>query len=190
MALGKGIKDIPQEYYQGSLLAAGDDGRDPKAIIEMVCCWAKSEQKKQVSARFWRLLELVEHEVYNPGRWVFAINDVGEYVFDKYGNRILKHIVPLRRGDVFLLAQQQGMSITQCREFRFDNTLWAGLSRYMIMFKPALSLILKPTEKPNGVDSVNLAHVWQQVTCSTSFFTCPRWQDADQYFDILDLGMI
>ncbi|MBR3384952.1 MAG: hypothetical protein IKG69_07100 [Atopobiaceae bacterium] len=66
------------------------------------------------------------------------------------------HVRPssrLRRGDLYNYAQQLGMSVTLCKEFRFDNNLWSALSRYVLMCRPNLSGIIHP--RSSALDSID-----------------------------------
>lgn len=85
----------------------------------------------------------------------------------------------IRRGDLFVLATQQGMPITLCREFRFDNNLWSILSRYLLMFRPELATAIFPkTTEALDDGSVNFEDVWHDTVARNTFFPCTCWQDA------------
>ena len=66
----------------------------------------------------------------------------------------------LQRGDVFYIAKRRGLSISGGTKFRFCNTLWPALSRYMIMEHPQLGRVIKPKECE--IDKLNLAKMWRK----------------------------
>ena len=83
----------------------------------------------------------------------------------------------IRRGDLFMLAGQQGMPVTLCREFRFDNNLWSPLSRCLILFRPSLARVIFPREG-GDMDSVDLVAMWHRDVCGRTFFAADTWQEA------------
>lgn len=90
----------------------------------------------------------------------------------------------IRRGDLFVLATQQGMTISEAMEFRFDNNLWSILSRYLLMFRPALAGAIFP--KAAEVDTVDLAAVWHGSVEAATVFLADSWQDAQAAYDAGD----
>lgn len=89
----------------------------------------------------------------------------------------------IRRGDVYKMARDRGISVTTCKCFRQDNNRWPSLSRYILMVRPATSKVLRPVERPNDVDLVDLAerwrgHKWSHPGRAGLFFPAERWQDA------------
>lgn len=73
----------------------------------------------------------------------------------------------LQRGDVFYIAKRRGLSASGGTKFRFSNTLWPALSRYMIMENPELARVLKPSECE--IDRLPLAKMWHDVIGPHSF---------------------
>lgn len=82
----------------------------------------------------------------------------------------------IRRGDLFVLAAQQGLPISECREFRFDNNLWSVLSRYLIMFRRDLAGVIFPREA--DVDQVDLESMWRDHVALSTRFEAATWQEA------------
>lgn len=66
----------------------------------------------------------------------------------------------VRRGDLYILAQQRGWHISECREFRFDNNLWSVLSRIAIMQDRTLARVIHP--KRCDVDTVDVAAIYRE----------------------------
>lgn len=121
--------------------------RDPHVLALNACRWIRANE-----GRWWRLIGLCEWFVsMSPGR-------------------------RLRRGDLWVYAQQRGMSVTLCEEFRFDNSLWSVLSRYAIMCRPHLSEAIRPRE--SGIDSVRLRSVWALAVGDPSCFAVDDWRQA------------
>lgn len=87
-----------------------------------------------------------------------------------------KELPRIRRGDLFVLAQQAGMPITECMEFRFDNNLWSVLSRYLILFRPSLARVIFPREC--DVDAVDLEALWRDIVNPNTWFMTPTWVEA------------
>ena len=84
----------------------------------------------------------------------------------------------IRRGDLFILAQQQGMAITECMEFRFDNNLWSVLSRYLLMFRPELATVIFPNSAEIDRHGIDFENVWHDNVARNTFFPVKCWQDA------------
>ena len=77
--------------------------RTPLMRVEEACCWIADDY---------------------PRKWLRLVNLCEQAKADG--------LPRIRRGDLFILAQQQGMAITECMEFRFDNNLWSVLSLSLI----------------------------------------------------------
>ncbi len=106
-----------------------------------------------------------------PHKWLRLVN-LCEQAKDDGWPRI-------RRGDLFVLATQQGMPITLCREFRFDNNLWSILSRYLLMFRPELATVIFPkATKALDDGSIDFEDIWHEHVALNTFFPCKCWQDA------------
>lgn len=82
----------------------------------------------------------------------------------------------IRRGDLYVLASQQGLDITLCREFRMDNNLWSVLSRYLLMFRRDLTGVIFPREA--DVDRVDLESMWRDHVALSTRFEAATWQEA------------
>lgn len=133
---------------------------DPLLIAESACAWA-AEGYPRAAGHWMRLVSLCERAYANG--------------------------VPLiRRGDLFYLAQDQGLTITACREFKFDNNLWSPLSRYLLMFRPKLARIIHP--KSADIDSVDLEQLWHKHVNGQTFFPAHTWRDAVELCRIGDVS--
>lgn len=84
----------------------------------------------------------------------------------------------IRRGDLFVLATQQGLPITLCMEFRFDNNLWSVLSRYLLMFRPELATVIFPNTAEVDRHGIDFENVWHGHVARNTFFPVKCWQDA------------
>ena len=82
----------------------------------------------------------------------------------------------LRRGDLFVLAAQQGLPISECMEFRFDNNLWSVLSLDLLMFRRDLAAVIFPREA--DVDGVDLEGMWRDHVALTTRFEASSWREA------------
>ena len=121
--------------------------RDPHVLAMNACRWIKADPE-----RWGRLVDLCEwFRSTHPGR-------------------------RLRRGDLWVYAQQRGMSVTLCEEFRFDNSLWSVLSRYAIMCRPHLAEAIRPRE--SGIDTVCLRDVWELLVGDPSCLVLDDWRKA------------
>lgn len=90
------------------------------------------------------------------------------------------HVRPanrLRRGDLFNYAQQMGMSVTLCKEFRFDNNMWSALSRYVLMCRPHLSEVIHP--RSCELDGIDMASVWAVCVGAPLPFAVMDWREAE-----------
>lgn len=90
----------------------------------------------------------------------------------------------IRRGDLFILAQQQGMTITECMEFRFDNNLWSVLSRYLLMFRPELATVIFPNTAEIDRHGIDFENVWHDTVARNTFFPARCWQDAAKTYGV------
>ena len=121
--------------------------RDPHVLAMNACRWIKADPE-----RWGRLVDLCEwFRSTHPGR-------------------------RLRRGDLWVYAQQRGMSVTLCEEFSFDNSLWSVLSRYAIMCRPHLAEAIRPRE--SGIDTVRLRDVWELLVGDPSCLVLDDWRKA------------
>ena len=130
----------------------------PLQRAEMACAWAAKDYGRP-NGRWMRLVGLCERMMHQGA-------------------------VCIRRGDLYLMAQQMGLDITVCREFRFDNNIWAPLSRYLLMFRPSLARSIHP--KKSEVDELDLAAIWHEQVNPQTFFLADTWQDAVRALDLDD----
>ncbi len=84
----------------------------------------------------------------------------------------------IMRGELFSLARSQGLGISLCEEFRMDNNLWSVLSRYLIMFRPALADVIFPRRKADLDEGIDLEAMWHDQVARGTFFRAPTWQAA------------
>ena len=84
----------------------------------------------------------------------------------------------IRRGDLFVLAAQQGMDVSLCREFRMDNNLWSVLSRYLIMFRPSLAGVIFPRWTPELDEGIDFEALWHRDVAASTFFRADSWHKA------------
>jgi len=110
-----------------------------------------------------------------PKKWLRLVNLCERAMADGWPR--------IRRGDLFVLATQQGMPITLCSEFRMDNNLWSVLSRYLLMFRPELAAAIFPktTEALDG-GAIDFEGVWHDTVERNTFFPCQCWQDAARLY--------
>lgn len=80
----------------------------------------------------------------------------------------------IQRDQVYLLARQHGLPITECDEYRNDHNLFAALSRYALMFRPKLAGVLHPKEQPWDNCGINFVEEWK---CLVNPFTPFAWED-------------
>lgn len=66
----------------------------------------------------------------------------------------------IRRGDIWILAQQHGLSVSAASELRFDNSLWSGLSRLMIMRHPEFADCLHT--RKCAMDDFDFGEIWAE----------------------------
>lgn len=123
----------------------------PYAIAEKACRWVAKHPDS------WEhLLELCE--------WFNNVRPAGP-------------IDRLRRGDIYNYAQQMGLSVTLCKEFKFDNNLWSALSRYAIMQRPHLRGVIKP--RASELDAIDMRGVWAVVVGPPTCFAVDDWRLAE-----------
>ena len=125
---------------------------DPMLRVEMACAWAAKGYGKYTS-RWMRLVNLRER-AYSRGEPC------------------------VRRGDLYRMAQEDGLEITVCREFRFDNNLWSPLSRYLLMFRPKLARVIFPKTCDLDRAGIDFARVWHEQVNAQTLFLASTWQEA------------
>lgn len=125
--------------------------RTPKQRVEEACAWIAKGY---------------------PHKWLKLVN-LCEWAKDQGWKRI-------RRGDLFVLAGQRGMTMSECMEFRFDNNLWSVLSRYLLMFRPELASVIFPKEA--AIDTVDFETMWRDTVESRTFFYADSWKKAVELY--------
>ena len=132
----------------------------PRLLVEAACAWA-AEGYGVKDCRFFKMVRLCE--------------------------RAMAEGLPLiRRGDLFYLAKDQGFDMTLCREFKFDNNLWAPLSRYILMFRPSLAHVIHP--KKSDIDSLDFERIWHEQVNPHTFFYAHNWQEAVRMCEMKDIA--
>ena len=135
---------------------------NPRLMVESACSWASQDYPH----KWMRLVRLCENAMKR-----------GEY--------------RIRRGDLYRMAQEQGMDITACREFRFDNNLWSALSRYLLMFRPGLAAAIHPRDNsPIDQAQIDFADVWHECVNPHTFFFAPTWQQARDAYRLKDVSAL
>lgn len=132
----------------------------PEQRVELACAWAAQDYGKP-SSRWMRLVRLCERKTRQ-----------GEPC--------------IRRGDLYRMAQEEGLEISLCREFRFDNNIWSALSRYLLMFRPRLAASIHP--KRSEIDDVDLVRVWHEQVNPQTFFFAETWQEAVEAYELQDVS--
>ena len=126
---------------------------DPEMLVGMACAWAAKDYPL-ADGNWMRLVRLCERAMADGWKRI-------------------------RRGDLFVIAAQQGMDMTLCREFCFDNNLWAPLSRYLLMFRPKLAAVIFPKrQKTSRIDEVDFVAAWHEQVNPATFFYYPTWEEA------------
>ena len=121
--------------------------RTPAMRVEEACCWIADDY---------------------PRKWLRLVNLCEQAKADG--------LPRIRRGDLFVLASQQGLPISECMEFRMDNNLWSVLSRYLLMFRRDLAGVIFPREA--DVDRVDLESMWRDHVALSTRFEAATWQEA------------
>ena len=65
----------------------------------------------------------------------------------------------IQRDNVYTLACQNGMTVSEASEFKRDHNLWSVLSRYMVLQRPSMLAAVSFRRTP--VDSVDLVGTWE-----------------------------
>ncbi|MBR3690584.1 MAG: hypothetical protein IKL97_05750 [Eggerthellaceae bacterium] len=146
--------------------------RSAEDYADAASLWARKNR------RTWHsLCRLLRKEARNRSRWVYKRRN-GAVVRDRRGLPVVAYMAPVRRGDIFIIAQMQGMSITMAREFRFDNNMWATLSRMAIMYDPSIAHVVNPrTDESLDINHIDLKAIWQRHNPLDDFYA-DTWQEA------------
>ena len=110
-------------------------------------------------------VEAAQWAASDPSRWYALVGLCRWYRESRRGGR-------LRRGDLWVYAQEAGLSVTTCDEFRFDNNLWSALSRYVLMCFPECGDVIKP--KRCALDDVELWRVWEDYAAPATMHHVAR----------------
>ena len=76
------------------------------------------------------------------------------------------------------ICEEAARSGTLCREFRMDNNLWSVLSRYLLMFRPALADVIFPRLTPELDEGIDFEAMWHRDVAANTFFRAPTWEAA------------
>ena len=109
-----------------------------------------------------------EERVYMTLHWIKAHPDLyvklKQICVEEEANEAVNR---LQRGDVFYIAKRRGLSASGDARFRFSNTMWPALSRFMIMDNPELARVIKPAECE--IDKLDFSKMWHDVIGPHSF---------------------
>lgn len=75
----------------------------------------------------------------------------------------------IQRDNVYTLARQAGMDVSEASEFRRNHNLWSVLSRYMVMLDPPMLTAM--AFRRSGVDGVDLVAAWEEQVGPARFAT-------------------
>lgn len=125
--------------------------RTPKQRVEEACAWIAHDYPH----KWLRLVNLCEREAANPECKLIS------------------------RDYLYSMALRQGLTISECEEFRMDHNLWSILSRYLLMFRPNLASVIHPRYMPETVDSVDLEAMWKECVRPQTFFLADSWREAE-----------
>lgn len=123
-------------------------------LAEYGCCWIKGHKRQ-----FYAIMEIVEFEAQR-------------------GNPCVQ------RGDIYMLAKHRGLSISDVRELRRDNSLWSVLTRYMVMLRPYLARALR--FRKCGLDSIDLVDKWHRYVNPRTVFLADNWRQAVSLVEMCD----
>lgn len=149
VALGKSIKDIPREEGQLDIFTQGKPSAIDPLIHVQNGCFWIRHN--------WESLKKIMHLVHR------AV-DNGEIV---------------QRGDIYTLAKQAGMTISEARELKRDNNLWSVIARYMVMLNPRLARAINFRE--SGIDTIDLIGEWHSIVNGGTTFLAVSWHEAKDF---------
>lgn len=73
----------------------------------------------------------------------------------------------IQRDNVYTLACQNGMTVSEASEFKRDHNLWSVLTRFMAMERPSMLSAISFRTTP--VDAVDLAAYWRDIVGPDEF---------------------
>lgn len=111
-------------------------------------------------------------------RWVKAHPDRFRRVTQIVRAEADRGAIRVSRGDVYLLAMQQGLPISDCEELKRNNNLWSALTRFMVMLEPRLCQVLK--FRPASCDECDLVQIWREEVDADATFKASSWQHAQK----------
>ena len=92
----------------------------------------------------------------------------------------------LSGNEVYYRAKQAGVTISELAEYKRDKSLWAGISRYMVMLRPRLANCLE--FRKSKLDDVDLVQVWHDNVDSRTEFFAKSWKEAQHLVEIGDVS--
>ena len=122
--------------------------RTPKELVEYACVWIRDHYRT-----FVMLMSFVHGEIDD-------------------GNPCVS------RGDIYGIARESGLTVSEAREFRRDNTLWSVIARYMVMLNPRLARALHFHKRP--IDDLDLVGMWDRIVGKPRLFYASSWMEAKE----------
>ena len=86
----------------------------------------------------------------------------------------------IQRDNVYTLACQNGMTVSEASEFKRDHNLWSVLSRYMVLQRPSMLAAVSFRRTP--VDSVDLVGTWEAIV-GPAVFAASTLTEAQGIYD-------
>lgn len=86
----------------------------------------------------------------------------------------------IQRDNVYTLACQNGMTVSEASEFKRDHNLWSVLSRYMVLQRPSMLAAVSFRRTP--VDSVDLVGTWEAIV-GPAIFAASTLTEAQGIYD-------
>lgn len=86
----------------------------------------------------------------------------------------------IQRDNVYTLACQSGMTVSEASEFKRDHNLWSVLSRYMVLQRPSMLAAVSFRRTP--VDSVDLVGTWEAIV-GPAVFAASTLTEAQGIYD-------
>lgn len=125
-----------------------------------------------------KTVNVADAEVYvrSACRWVKRHGVQFKRIMHLIHLRVDSDAVSVQRGDIFILARQAEMDITDCEELKRNNNLWASLARYMVMLRPCLARVLHFRDA--GCDHVDMQAIWREEVNAETVFLAENWKAA------------
>lgn len=125
-----------------------------------------------------------ERAAYDCCTWVKENGDDFKRLMAVMHRQVDKGNPCTRRDDVISFAKEMGMGVSVVDGLRHDHSLFAGLSRLMVMLRPRIARTVH--FRKSKLDDVDLAAIWHETVNPNTVFLAKDRFEAERLVAIGD----